>query len=299
MKCLVTGYKGFIGTHLFEELKKRGHDVIGCDPKHSDDFKDDIRTLRPEDLEGVDWVFHLGAASGSLHFLPEPSQGISVNALGTVNLLNCCVKAKIKKVVFASTGSSYADTPLPHKETSPLNCPNFYTASKIFGEQAMKLYNQLYGLETIILRYASIYGPGEEKKVLPQGNLANVLTQFIWKMMNGEQPELWHTGEQTRDFTYVGDIVYANIFAAENLNHGIYNVGTGVETKFVDVIKLINKILGTNIEPKMVEATNKSVQSKYVDRQVFDNTKLREKGWNWSVGVEEGIKRVIAGKTQT
>lgn len=305
MKCLVTGSHGFIGSHLYNELLKRGHEVIGCDIKEISDARNnknyihDFTLIEKRDLEGIDCIFHLGAAAGSLHFLPDPIEGIKTNCIGTVHLLEAARLAGVKKIIFASTGTSYADTPIPHIETSWLNCPNFYTATKIFNEQSMKLYNQLYGLETIILRYASVYGVGEECKILPQGILANVLTQFIWQMIEGKQPEIWHTGEQTRDFIYVDDIVYANIFAAENLKHGIYNVGTGIETKFIDAVKLINKILGTNIEPKYVEATNKAVQTKYVDRQLFNNSKLMNLGWRWTVTLEEGIRRIINSRKKT
>jgi len=291
-KILCTGSRGFIGTHLVQELEKRGHEVIECDPKI--DEKSDIRNLSPDTLTGVDWLFHMGAASGSLHFQPDPISGVDANCTGTTILLEAAKQAGVKKVIFSSTGSSYGGTALPHNEDWPLKCPNFYTATKIFDEQSMKLYSELYGLDTVILRYASVYGTNEESKILPIGNLANVLSQFIWKMMKGEQPELWGTGKQTRDFVFVDDIVGANIFAAENLGSGqVYNVGTGTETTFLALVKTINSVLGTELEAKIVEPENRSVQKQYVDRQQFDIDKLAQAGWKYSITVETGIKKIV------
>ena len=299
MKCLVTGSSGFIGSHLVKELKKRGHEVIEIDiKKNSFEYppsERDIRHVLNCDLVGIDWIFHMGAASGSLHFQPNPIEGTYINCVGTVRLLEAARQARVKKFIFSSTGSSYADTPLPHHESWALNAPNFYTATKIYNEHSVKLYNELYGLNTVILRYASVYGTDEECKALPDGNsLANVLSQFIWKMMKGEQPEIWKTGKQTRDFIFVDDIVNANIFAAENLGGGrVYNVGTGIETSFNQVIEKINEVLQTKIQPKYIEPLNKSVQIKYVDKQLFDTQKLSEAGWKYSINVETGIRKIV------
>lgn len=290
MKCLVTGGKGFIGSHMVEELKRRGHEVKVFDPKNN--ALEDIRLI--ENLDGYDWIFHMGAASGSLHFQPNPIEGTDINCVGTVKLLEAAKQARVKKVVFSSTGSTYAGTPLPHREDYPLQCPNFYAATKIYNEHSVKLYNELYGLNTVILRYASVYGDNEDSKILPQGNLANVLSQFIWSMMKGEQPEIWGTGKQGRDFIFVDDIVSANIFAAENLGGGrVYNVGTGVETSFNAVVEKINAVLGTDIKPKYIPPSNASVQKKYVDRQLFDTSKLAEQGWKYSINVETGIRKIV------
>lgn len=292
MKCLVTGSAGFIGSHAVKELKRRGHDVKECDPK---DNTGDIRVLTPQDLKGIDWVFHFGAASGSLHFMPQPHEGVNTNVDGTLNLLECCKEAGVKKVVLSSTGSTYSDTPLPHNESWALTSPNFYAATKIFNEHSFKLYNELYGLDTVILRYASVYGTNEECKNLPDGrSLANIVSQFIWKMMKGEQPDVWGSGRQGRDFVYVDDIVSANIFAAENLGGAnVYNVGTGTETPFNRCIELINTHLGTDIKPRYCDPANKAVQRKYVDRQLFDTDKLANAGWRYSVTIDEGIRRII------
>lgn len=290
MKCLVTGSDGFIGSHLLALLKKIGHDVEGWDIKSGKDF----RLIDEEDLKGVDWVFHLGAASGSLHFLPDPIDGTNINCVGTLRLLDAAKKAGVKKVIFSSTGSSYGGTPLPHHEELPLNCPNFYTATKIFNEQSMKLYHDLYGLETVIFRFASVFGDNEDSKILPQGNLANVVSQFIWKMLKDESPEIWGTGKQTRDFIFVDDIVNALIYGAENLGGGqVYNVGTGVETTFTDLVGIINKVLNTDIKATYIPVANSTVQKNYVDRQLFDIDKLAQAGWRYGINLETGVRKIV------
>ena len=283
MKCLCTGSSGFIGKHVVKELERRGHTVKQCDHEIG------YQNLTVEDLKDIDWVFHLGASSGSLHFLPTPMAGVANNCSGVVQLLETCKNAGVKKFIMSSTGSSYSNTPIPHNEATALNCPNFYTATKIFDEHSCRLYKDLYGLETVILRYASVYGDNEDSKLM----LANVVSQFIWTMMRGEQPEIWGSGHQTRDFVFVDDVVSANIFAAENLVHGVYNVGTGVETTFNKVVDIINKHLDSKIEPLYMEPSNKSVQKRYVSRQLFDTNKLFARGWHSTVSVDDGIKRII------
>ena len=150
-------------------------------------------------------------------------------------------------------------------------------------------------MDTVILRYASVYGTNEESKNLPDGrSLANVLSQFIWSAMRGEQPVIWGTGKQGRDFIFVDDVVSANIFAAENLGGGnVYNVGTGAETPFNTCVELINKVLGTDYKANYQDPSNKAVQRKYVDRQLFDTDKLAQAGWKYSITVETGIRKIV------
>lgn len=293
MKCLVTGSSGFIGSHLVKELRKRGHEVYEMDPKSNGD---DIRNVNTEVIGAlqIDWVFHLGAASGSLHFQPNPIEGTDVNCVGTVKLLEAARQAGVKKFVFASTGSNYGGTPIPHHESWAQQPPNFYGATKLFDELACKFYSELYGLNTVIFRFASVYGDNEDSKILPNGNLANVISQFIWSMLKGEQPEIWGTGKQTRDFIFVDDIVNGLIFGAENLGNGqVYNLGTGAETSFNQVIEKINLVLGTDIKPKYVEPSNKAVQKNYVDKQLFDVDKLAQQGYRTSINVENGVRRIV------
>ena len=313
MKCLVTGSAGFIGSHLVVELKKCGHEVIECDIRNDKDKymerhyteegldeylkNNDIRTVTEDYLKGVDVVYHLGAASGSLYFDPIKkyngytlADSINVNCDGTVHLLEMCRQAGVKKFIFASTASSYVGTKCPHKEKCKLTCLNFYAATKQFGEMACKLYHEIYGMDVTILRFASVYGTKEEQK----GKLANIVSQFIWDMMKDKSPELWYKGRQTRDLIYVDDVVDACIFAIR-LSVGPYNVGTNVETSFIDVVAKINAVLGTTIVPRFIQpyACMKVIQKKKVDRQLMDTSKLKALGWESKISIDDGIKRII------
>jgi UDP-glucose 4-epimerase len=304
MKCLVTGYEGFIGSHLMAKLKKCGHDVIGSEYSkyvyHPNEISDlakvnDIRHISADYLKGVDVVYHLGAASGSLWFgdMHSVEESVEINCVGTVHLLEECRKAGVKKFIMVSTGSVYAGMACPHKDNMilPRDAFNFYAATKIFDEYACKLYHKLYGMEVVIVRLSSVYGDSEESKT----KLANVVSQFTWSMMEGKSPVLWGDGSQTRDLIFVDDVVDALIFAAEKLkgNAKTYNVGTGVETSFNDLIVKINGVLGTDIKPEYAAVGNQHVQKGAVMRQLFDVGKLAKKGWVAKVSLEEGIRRIV------
>ena len=225
----------------------------------------------------------MGEASGSLQFNP-PFDGCHTNCMGTLILLEEALKAGVKKIIFSTTGSSYADTPVPHKEDNQLNVPNFYTASKIFNEHSIRLYKELYGLDYVILRYASVYGPKENK-----GPLCNVVSQFYVSMKKGQPPVIYGDGGQTRDFIFVKDVAAANIFAMDSLSNDTFNVGTGIATSFNDVVRTINKVLNTDIKPTYGTYST-PVQKKYVSEQLFDNSKLISKGFRIGYTLEEGIR---------
>lgn len=290
MKVLITGSSGFIGRYTVRMLQEMaGQDVIDypiieeIDPQIY--FTSTIlnKELLREKLINCDYVIHLGAASGSLTFNPI-KHACEVNCIGTLNLLDESVQAGVKKIVFATTGSSYAFTPIPHKEDCKLNIPNFYTATKLFNEYSIQLYKELYGLDYVILRYGSVYGPHESK-----GNLANVISQFVAAMSFDQSPVLFGDGSQTRDFVFAKDVAAANIFAMFRLKNDIFNVGTGVSTSFNEVVELINKFLGKDIKPIYKQFDTK-VQTQYVAEQRMDISKITQAGWEWQYSVEDGIK---------
>jgi len=296
MTVLVTGGKGFIGRRLVEALEKKGNEVRVIDVEKENmlgvlDFDSLLQAM-----QGVKIVFHLGAISGNLYF-EHPPLGIKVNCLGTWNLLEAARIARVKRVVFASTSSLYAETPIPHKETSaPEGAVNLYSATKLFGEYMMQMYWQRHRLETVICRFASIYGVGEESK----GHVANPVTQFICDMLEGNQPVLFGDGSQTRDLTYVDDVVSALLHCATSfmtvMPGEIYNVSTNYASSFNYVVEVINKVLGTDIKPKYEPYKVTGLQSVYVDSQVCDNTKLVSTGWTPKVSLEEGIRRIVESK---
>ena len=181
MTVLVTGGRGFIGRRLVSAL---GPDTRVID---IDDGKEGIldMDLLIREFQSVGTVFHLGSCSGNLYFEGNNARGILTNCIGTLNVLEAARIARVKRVIFASTQTAYAGTPVPHLEDGPISPEtNLYTATKIFGEHLCRMYWRRFGLETVVLRFASVYGPGEETK----GHVSNPLTQFCWGMMKGEQP---------------------------------------------------------------------------------------------------------------
>ena len=288
MKVMVTGGKGFIGRRLVVKLAEQGNDVIVVDKELDGIVNFDY--LR-EKLKGVEVVYHLGSASGSLFFSENPIQSVNVNCGGTANLLETIVHhSKVQQVVFAGTMSAYGFTTIPHHESGPVNSPNPYVATKLFGEQLMRLYYQNHLLPTMTTRFASVYGIGEHTK----GPVANPVTQFVWSVLTGGKPMVFGNGTQTRDLVYVDDVCDALIAAQEHGKPGeIYNVSTNVETSLNDVIKVLEKVHGRKVEVEYTEWKPYDQQSKYIDRQCASYEKLNiVSGWVPKVGLEEGMRRV-------
>jgi len=288
-QVVVTGGRGFIGTRLVKALEKMGNTVSVVEIDDGDGGIMDFELLMRK-FNGPKVVFHLGATSGNLYF-EYPPMGIKTNCLGTWNVLEAARLSRVKRVIFASTQSLYAHAGLPHREYSRVDGDvNLYASTKLFGEWLMQMYWRKHKLETVILRFASVYGIGEDRK----GKVANPISQFIWGMMKGESPSLFGDGSQTRDLTYVDDVVSALIHSATSVPPGeIYNVSTKIETSFNDVIQTINKVLGTGIAPNYVSPEATGLQTIYIDRQWSDNSKLRNTGWKPQVDLEEGIRRVV------
>jgi nucleoside-diphosphate-sugar epimerase len=184
--------------------------------------------------------------------------------------------------------SAYGFMPIPHTEDGPINSPNPYVATKLFGEQLMKLYFQNHGLETISLRFSSVYGIGEHTK----GRVANPVTQFIWSALIGKPPKVFGDGNQTRDLVYVDDVCTALMSAAFNGVSGeVYNVSTNIETSMNSLVDVLRKVHDDKIEPFYTEWKPYDQQSKYIDRQCASFDKLNQTtGWKPTVKLEDGVK---------
>ena len=214
--------------------------------------KGDVRDL---DLiknitKGVDFIFHQAAASSSPMFIKDLKNAFSVNIDGFINILNASRDNGVKKIIHASTSSLYGNNSGPLREDMNIIPPNFYSVSKLAAEHLGTLFSNEYGLDIIGLRYMSIYGPHEKSK----GKFANLVSQFLWSMLKDERPVLYGDGTQTRDFTFVGDAVQANILAMNSkIKNDIFNVGTGKTTSLNELVEIINKLLKKNIEPKYIE----------------------------------------------
>lgn len=268
MKSLVTGGAGFIGSNLVDRLLEMGHDVVVIDNEYSDahdqfywndkaqNYKYDIRdyeNTRPL-YDGVDYVFHIAAEARIQPAIENPIQAVSINSVGTVTVLQCAREAGVKRVMYSSTSSGYGMNEIPNIETQPDDCLNPYSVSKVNGEKLCKMYTDLFGLPTVIFRYFNVYG---ERQPL-RGQYAPVIGIFLRQRAAGEPLTIVGDGEQRRDFTYVGDVVKANIMAAisnpdEKAFGQIYNVGNGVNYSVNEVAKMISDNT-VNIPPRLGES---------------------------------------------
>lgn len=300
MKILVTGGAGFIGSNLAEELAKRGHEVVALDNFYLGTRKNlkglNVKIIdgdiRDKDVvnkasDGVDVIFNQAAASSSPMFMKNLRDAVSVNVDGFINVLNAA-RENSAKIVYASTSSIYANLHPPLREEMKVIPPNFYSVTKLFNEQLAAVYTSEYNIDTVGFRYTSVYGPKEEDK----GVFANLVSQFLWALQKGEQPVIYGSGEQTRDFVYVKDVVAANILAMEKgKGSEVFNVGTGVATSLNALVALLNRLLGKNIRPKYIKMPVKN----YIDTQLADISKIkRALGFEPKYTLEAGIKEMLA-----
>ena len=268
MKSLVTGGAGFIGSNLVDALLDMGHEVVVIDNEYSDahdhlywnddadNHKYDIRdyeNTRPL-YDGIDYVFHLAAEARIQPAILNPIGAISINSVGTCTVLQCAREAKVKKLMYSSTSAAYGMNSQPNVETQPDDCLNPYSISKVNGEKLCKMYTDLFGLDTVIFRYFNVYG--ERQPV--RGQYAPVIGIFLRQLASGEILTIVGDGQQRRDFTYVKDIVNANIMAAisnaDKEAYGqVYNVGSGINYSINEVASMISKDV-KHISPRVGEA---------------------------------------------
>jgi UDP-glucose 4-epimerase len=255
MKALVTGGAGFIGSSLVDHLISLGYEVVVIDNESAvannqfhwnekaQNYKIDICDYAKtrELYNDVDYVFHLAAMARIQRTIDHPVETVRVNALGTATVLECARQAAVKRVVFSSTSSSYGRNPVPNIETQPTDCLTPYSTSKVCAETLCKTYFNLYGLETITLRYFNVYGDRQPSK----GIYAPVIGTFKNQKQNKTPLTIVGDGEQTRDFTYVEDVVEANILAAtkdiDNKYIGqVFNIGGGKSYSVNEIAQFFN-----------------------------------------------------------
>lgn len=239
-KSLVTGGAGFIGSHLVDYLISMKHDVIIVDNMSANNEKfywnematakvidiTDYERMRPL-FDGVDYVFHLAAESRLQPAIENPIEAVTKNCVGTTVVLQCAREAGVKRFVYSTTSSGYGNNPYPNVETQPDDCLNPYSASKVAGEKFCKMYTDLYGLETVCLRYFNVFG----ERSPTVGQYAPMIGIFEKQKKLGEPLTIVGDGTQRRDFVYVGDVAKANYLAAtmpleEHLGE-VFNVGSG------------------------------------------------------------------------
>ena len=255
MKALVTGGAGFIGSNLVDKLIGINWEVVvidnesaECNEKFYWNPKADNHKLDICDYEftrdlynDVDYVFHLAAESRLQPAIKNPINAVTKNAVGTCTVLQCAREAGVKKVIYSSTSSAYGLNKFPNYETDPNDCLNPYSVSKVAGEELCKLYNNLYGLKTIIFRYFNVYG----ERSPTTGQYAPVIGIFLRQNNSGEPLTIVGDGEQRRDFVHVQDVANANLMVAlANLDdecYGqVYNIGSGENISILEIAQMIS-----------------------------------------------------------
>lgn len=262
---LVTGGAGFIGSNLVEELLKQGSDVrvidnfdTGQERNLGDlsaevvrgDITDPDTVKRA--LEDVNQVYHQAAIGSVPRSIKDPATSTKVNVLGTLNVLTAARDSGVEKVVYASSASVYAGVDeLPKREDMTPIPMSVYGATKIMNEYYFRIFHDIYGLKSTGMRYFNVYGP----KQSPDSEYAAVIPKFINLMLSDKIPKIFGDGEQTRDFTYVGDVVKANLLAmkAAKSDGTAYNIAGGKRTSLNSLVDLINKALNKSIEPEYLD----------------------------------------------
>ncbi len=295
MKALVTGGAGFIGSHVCDALLAKGHEVVVVDNLSSGRKENldprarlavlDIRARETADLierERPHAVFHLAAQMDVRRSVEDPAFDAQSNILGFLNVLEACRRAKVKKVLFSSTGGAiYGEQDVfPAPEGHPTRPVSPYGVSKAAGELYLGYYRAQHGLDFVALRYANVYGPRQN----PHGE-AGVVAIFCQKLVAGQPCVIYGDGGQSRDFVYCGDVARANLLALESDFVGPVNIGTGVETDIKAVYRLLAEAAGRR-EPVRYEAGKPGEQRRSVIDNRLAGTAL---GWKPTVAVREGL----------
>ncbi len=303
---LVTGAAGFIGSALVRGLIDRGESVRGLD-NFSTGRRENISEvlgnmevleaslLDPDALsracQGVTYVLHQAAIPSVPRSVAEPLETDRANVEGTLRLLIAAREAGVRRLVYAASSSAYGDLPtLPKREDMLPQPISPYAVSKLAGELYMKTFHRVYGLETVSLRYFNIFGPRQD----PASPYSAVLAKFISLMLRGQQPTIFGDGEQSRDFTYVDNVVSANLLAcaapASQVAGETFNIATGTRTTLNQVFALLKKITAYSGPPLYAAARAGDVRHSLADI----SRAQKQLGYKVEVDREEGLKRTVA-----
>ena len=300
---LVTGGAGFIGSHLSEEIARRGHRVRVADSlitgKRSNlahvpgveliegDLADFEFAKRVAD--GCDYVLHQAALPSVPRSVTDPITANRANVDGTLNILVAARDAGVKRLVFASSSSAYGDTPtLPKHEGMPVDPMSPYALQKVVGEQYLRMFTRLYGLETVSIRYFNVFGPRQD----PTSPYSGVISVFATALIENRAPKIYGDGEQTRDFTYVANVVDGVLRASEapKANGEIINVATGGRISLNQLFYAMRDVVGGTLEPIYGESRQGDVRDSQADIQKAKALL----GYEPTVPFEEGLARTIA-----
>lgn len=302
-RYLVTGGAGFIGSHIAERLVERGDSVVVLDnlstgkAENLAGFRDRITFIEGDlrDLDtvkgacgGVDYVLHQGALASVPRSIADPMASNEVNVNGTLNLLAAARDAGVKRVVYAGSSSVYGDTPtLPKQEDMPANPLSPYAISKYAGEMYCQVFTRLYDTEAVVLRYFNVFGPRQD----PTSQYAAVIPLFVTALRRGEAPHVFGDGEQSRDFTYVANVVEANLLACEASEAAgqVINVACGDRITINELIKVMQQLLEVDTKPVYDQPRPGDVK-----HSMADITRARDLlGYGVVVPLEEGLRRTV------
>ena len=303
-KYLVTGGAGFIGSHIAETLLERGETVRVLDNLATGRLVN-LRTLEGRvqfvqgDLrnidsiktavQGVEVIFHQAALASVPRSIAEPVASLESNISGTQNVLLAARDAGVRRVVYASSSSVYGDTPtLPKSEDMPANPQSPYAVHKLTGELLCRVFTRIYGLETVALRYFNVFGPRQD----PNSQYAAVIPRFVMALLENRRPVVFGDGEQTRDFTYIENVVQANVLAATapDAVGQVMNVGCGEQISLNTVLHLAGDLLGMHAQADYHEARAGDVKHSLADIRLAE----RLLGYRPTVKFQEGLARTIS-----
>ena len=300
---LVTGGAGFIGSHICERLARDGHAVRVLDDLSSgkernvEHLSGDVQLIRGDIrdpkllgdvMRGVEVVFHQAALGSVPRSVADPLTTHEVNITGTLNVLLAARDAGVRRVVSASSSSIYGETPvLPKHEGMTPQPLSPYALSKLAGEHYIRIFKQVYGFEAVALRYFNIFGPRQD----PESQYAAVIPRFASALLENKRPVVYGDGLQSRDFTYVENVVEANLLAAEAEGAAgrAFNVGCGGRYSLLDLLARLKAIIGSDIEPLHEAARAGDVR----DSQASIESAREALGYNVTVGFEEGLTRTV------
>ena len=303
MQYLITGGAGFIASHIAEELIHQKHDIILLDDMSAGNTKN----IRPDaefikgsvtnkalldeickthDIEGI---FHLAAVASVQKSIEDPGLVHEVNATGTLNILTAAKEHSIRKVVLSASAAAYGDNPVFPKREDMLPEPlSPYAVSKITGEMYCRNFADLFGVETVALRYFNVFGPRQD----PNAEYAAVIPKFIERIVHGKKPIIFGDGNQTRDFVFVKDVVQANILAMNSHISGLYNIGTGIQTSLNDLAGMVMRAAGVSCD-----ITYETARPGDIRYSVADISKAgKELGYAPKYSIEDGIRETVEYK---
>ena len=301
-KVVITGGAGFIGSHLSEELARRGYHTIILDDLSTGKKENIEPLLKRENVEFIKgsitdlpllqkvfscvlYVFHMEAVTSVPQSIENPQASHEVNATGTLNVLLAARDNSVSKVNFSSSAAVYGDTPAPTQKEDMLPSPQSpYAVAKLTGEYYCRVFQEVYALPTACLRYFNVYGSRQD----PLSQYAAVIPRFLTAVSQGNPPIIFGDGEQTRDFIFIKDVVTANILVAESEMSGVYNIGKGERTSINQLAEIIISLTGKDIKP-----VYEKPRAGDIIHSLADISRVGSFGYKPQYSLVEGIKQIL------